>query len=81
MNLEQLLAEERGVSDSLRKENLLLQERVHEMMKVLREAASVEQDELEYQSLVEQLAKENEGLKQMLAISEQVIPETENDIL
>ena len=69
MNLEQLLAEERGVSDSLRKENLLLQERVHEMMKVLREAASVEQDELEYQSLVEQLAKENEGLKQMLAIS------------
>lgn len=70
MKLEQLLAEERGVSDNLRKENLLLQERVHDMMRVLREAASVEHDELEYQSLVEQLSKENEGLKQMLALSE-----------
>ena len=70
MKLEQLLAEERGVSDNLRKENLLLQERVHDMMRVLREAASVEHDELEYQSLVEQLSKENEGLKQMLELSE-----------
>jgi hypothetical protein len=46
-NYDKLLDNERSVSESLRQENFALQQRLHEMLHIMSEAAASENDEFD----------------------------------
>ncbi|KNC97919.1 uncharacterized protein SPPG_06909 [Spizellomyces punctatus DAOM BR117] len=67
LKLERTLEEERAINTTLRTENKTLQEQLDSCMRVIREAVSV--DEVDMDMVVSGMAKENETLRQMLQIS------------
>lgn len=63
--LEQIIRQERDAQQCLRKENLILEERLDELGGVLQKAMAAEDDEVG-ESLIELLAAENSALRAML---------------
>ncbi|TPX71513.1 hypothetical protein SpCBS45565_g01042 [Spizellomyces sp. 'palustris'] len=67
LKLERTLEEERAINTTLRTENTTLQEQLDSCIRVIREAVSM--DEVDMDMVVSGMAKENETLRQMLQIS------------
>lgn len=63
--LEEIIQEERQAKQRLRKENLILEERLDELKGVLKQATAAQDDEIG-ESLIELLAAENSALRAML---------------
>jgi hypothetical protein len=65
-----MLHEERAANETLMRDNAILQQKLFDMLKVMRDASFLSSDEIESITAVESLKTENEGLKELLSISE-----------
>ena len=73
-NFDERLGQQKDENDQLQHENSMLQEKLDRMLLVMRKAAMAPDNESdhEYDTYVEGLIHENEGLKEILNISRQI---------